>query len=95
MVDEVDRYSHVMLMISKTVDELFPETIPKLGSIRGELTRITLNDGESLKSIRNYQKIMRVLIERGIPRDSLLAYVGGGTVGGPGRICGINLQERS
>ena len=81
MVDEVDRYSHVVLMISKTVDELFPETIPKLGSIRGELTRITLNDGESLKSIRNYQKIMRVLIERGIPRDSLLAYVGGGTVG--------------
>ena len=81
MVDEVDRYGHVVLMISKTVDELFPETIPKLGSIRGELTRITLNDGESLKSIRNYQKIMRVLVERGVPRDSLLAYVGGGTVG--------------
>lgn len=68
-------------MISKTVDELFPDMIPKLGSIRGELTRITLNDGESLKSIRNYQKIMRVLIERGIPRDSLIAYIGGGTVG--------------
>jgi 3-dehydroquinate synthase len=81
MVDEVDKYSHVVMMVSKTVEELFAEAIPKLKSIRGELTKITLNDGEALKSIRNYQKIMRVLIERGIPKDSLLVYIGGGTVG--------------
>lgn len=81
MVDEVDKYSHVVLMISKTVEEIFADAIPKLKSIRGELTKITLNDGEALKSVRNYQKIMRVLIERGIPRNSLMAYIGGGTVG--------------
>ncbi len=81
MVSEADRYSHVVLMVSKTVDDLYADKIPKLTSLRGELTRIVLADGENLKNIRNYQKIIGVLIERGVERDSLVIYIGGGTVG--------------
>jgi len=81
IVSEADRYSHVVLMVSKTVDDLYADKIPKLTSLRGELTRIVLADGENLKNIRNYQKIIGVLIERGVERDSLIMYIGGGTVG--------------
>lgn len=68
-------------MVSKAVEELYENKLPKLESIRGEVTKITLNDGEELKNIRNYQKIIRILIERKVERDSLFIYVGGGTVG--------------
>jgi 3-dehydroquinate synthase len=81
IVSEADRYGHVVLMISKTVDDLYADKIPRLTSLRGELTRIVLTDGENLKNIRNYQKIIGVLIERGVERDSLIIYIGGGTVG--------------
>lgn len=81
MIEEADKYRNVVLMISKNVDELYGEKLPKLTSIKGDLTRITLVDGESLKNIRNYQKIVRVLIERRVERDSLFIYIGGGTVG--------------
>lgn len=81
ILEEVDKYPDVVLMISKAVEEIYGDKLPKLNSIRGEVTKITLNDGEDLKNIRNYQKIIRILIERKVERDSLFIYIGGGTVG--------------
>ncbi len=81
IMGEVDRYSEIVLMISKNVEQKYGDIIPKLNSVRGEVTKISLNDGEALKNIRNYQKVMRVMVERQVSRNSLLTYIGGGTVG--------------
>lgn len=81
LMAEVDKYSELVLMISKNVEQGYQDLIPKLNSVRGDVTKISLVDGESLKNIRNYQKIMRVLVERQVSRKSLLISVGGGTVG--------------
>ncbi len=78
---EVDRYSGIVVMLSKNVELSNAEILPKFNSVRGDVTKISLNDGEALKNIRNYQKIMRVLVERQVSRNSLLVYFGGGTVG--------------
>lgn len=81
LTSEADRYSEVVLMISKNVEQAYHDIIPKFDSLRGAVTKISLNDGESLKNIRNYQKIMRVLVERQVSRNAILVYMGGGTVG--------------
>ncbi len=78
---EVDKYSEIVFMVSKNVEQKYQDIIPKFNSVRGDVTKISLVDGESLKNIRNYQKIMRVLVERQVSRNSLLIYAGGGTVG--------------
>lgn len=80
-MSDVDKYSEIVFMVSKTVEQKYQDIIPKFNSVRGEVTKISLVDGESLKNIRNYQKIMRVLVERQVSRNSLLVYAGGGTVG--------------
>lgn len=81
LMSEVDKYNEIVFMVSKNVEQKYQEILPKLTSVRGDVTKISLVDGESLKNIRNYQKIMRVLVERQVSRKSLLVYAGGGTVG--------------
>lgn len=80
-MSEVDKYSEIVYMVSKNVEQTYQDILPKLTSVRGDVTKISLVDGESLKNIRNYQKIMRVLVERQVSKKSLLVYAGGGTVG--------------
>jgi len=79
--DEVGRYDTLVFMISRRVEELFGPKIPPLEDYGSSTIKITLNDGESLKTLRNYQRIIKVLVEKKVSRNSLLVYVGGGTVG--------------
>ncbi|BAB60481.1 3-dehydroquinate synthase [Thermoplasma volcanium GSS1] len=79
--EEAGKYDSIVIMISKTVEEMYANHIPDVGSFGNSVVKISLNDGESLKSLRNYQKIVKVLLERKVDRRSLLVYIGGGTVG--------------
>ena len=78
------KYDRVVMIAGSECLDKFGEYLPDLSGIRGELTKITLNFDENLKNIRNYQKIIRVMIERNIAYDSLLV-----AVGGP-RVCDIS-----
>ncbi len=71
------KYDRVVQIAGSDCMERFGSYIPDLSRIRGELTKITLNFDENLKNIRNYQKIIRVMIERNITTDSLLIGIGG------------------
>lgn len=71
------KYDRVVLIAGSDCYEKFGSHIPDLSGIRGEFTKITLNFDENLKNIRNYQKIIRVMIERNITTDSLLIGIGG------------------
>lgn len=71
------KYDRVVLIAGSDCIQKFGDYIPDLTGIRGELTKITLNFDENLKNIRNYQKIIRVMIERNITTDSLLIGIGG------------------
>ena len=77
IVEIAQRYDRVVLIAGSDCVEKFGEYIPDLSGIRGEFTKITLNFDENLKNIRNYQKIIRVMIERNITSDSLLIGIGG------------------
>lgn len=71
------KYDRVVLIAGSDCIVKFGDYIPDLSGIRGEFTKITLNFDENLKNIRNYQKIIRVMIERNIATDSLLIGIGG------------------
>ncbi len=71
------KYDRVVLIAGSDCLQKFGEHIPDLSGIRGEFTKITLNFDENLKNIRNYQKIIRVMIERNITTESLLIGIGG------------------
>lgn len=71
------KYDRVVLIAGSDCLQKFGSYIPDLSGIRGEFTKITLNFDENLKNIRNYQKIIRVMIERNITADSLLIGIGG------------------
>lgn len=77
IVDISQKYDRVVLIAGSDCFDRFGEYIPDLSGIRGELTKITLNFDENLKNIRNYQKIIRVMIERNITSESLLIGIGG------------------
>ncbi|KAA8922744.1 3-dehydroquinate synthase [Thermoplasma sp.] len=79
--EEVGHYDSLVFMISRTVEEMFGSKIPPLENYGSSTIKMTLNDGESLKTLRNYQRIIKVLVEKKVSRNSLLVYVGGGTVG--------------
>jgi len=79
--EEVGHYDSLVFMISRNVEEMFGSKIPPLENYGSSTIKITLNDGESLKTLRNYQRIIKVLVEKKVSRNSLLVYVGGGTVG--------------
>lgn len=77
LVEISQKYDRVVLIAGSDCILKFGEHLPDLSGIRGELTKITLNFDENLKNIRNYQKIIRVMIERNISSDSLLIGIGG------------------
>lgn len=77
LVEISQKYDRVVLIAGSDCIEKFGEHLPDLSGIRGEFTKITLNFDENLKNIRNYQKIIRVMIERNINSDSLLIGIGG------------------
>ena len=77
LVETSQKYDRVVLIAGSECFEKFGEHVPDLTGIRGEFTKITLNFDENLKNIRNYQKIIRVMIERNINSDSLLIGLGG------------------
>lgn len=77
IVELSQRYDRVVLIAGSDCLERFGDYIPDLSGIRGEFTKITLNFDENLKNIRNYQKIIRVMIERNITSESLLIGIGG------------------
>lgn len=77
LLETTQKYDRVVLIAGSECFEKFGEHVPDLTGIRGEFTRITLNFDENLKNIRNYQKIIRVMIERNINSDSLLIGLGG------------------
>lgn len=71
------KYDRVVQIAGSDCMERYGDYIPDLSGIRGEFTKITLNFDENLKNIRNYQKIIRVMIERNITTESLLIGIGG------------------
>ncbi len=77
LVETSQKYDRVVLIAGSECYDKFGEHVPDLTGIRGEFTKITLNFDENLKNIRNYQKIIRVMIERNINSDSLLIGLGG------------------
>ena len=80
ILDAARQYDSVVMVIGSTAADQFASHIPDLEGIRGELTKITLNEGDNLKNVRNYQKIVKVLIDRSISQDSLIIAVGCGEV---------------
>ncbi|MCL5783079.1 MAG: hypothetical protein M1476_04125 [Candidatus Thermoplasmatota archaeon] len=80
IVEISERYDRVVLITGSDTVETFSEHLPDLGGIRGELTKVMLNYDDNLKNIRNYQKIIRVMIERNISADSLIVAIGGSSV---------------
>ena len=74
--ERVNRYPHVVLMIGSSVKERFQDRIPDFSHINGLLTDMTLNEDLNLKNIRNYQKIVKVLIERKVPKEALVVAIG-------------------
>ncbi len=82
-VEIASSYTSLVLMVSSRVASLYSSIMPRLETLDKNTVVLNVQDGgESLKSIKNYQKIMRVLVEREVDRHSLLIYIGGGTVGG-------------
>lgn len=63
-------------MVGSSVIEREPDIIPDLSHLNGQLTKITLNEDINLKNIRNYQKIIKVLIDRRVPKDAVLIGMG-------------------
>lgn len=80
ILDLAGKYDSVVFVAGNTAVEKYGMHIPDLESIRGELTKIILNEGDNLKNVRNYQKIVKVLIDRNISQDSLLVALGCGEV---------------
>lgn len=74
--ERVNRYPHVVLMVGSSARENFSGSIPDFSGINGLLTEITLNEDINLKNIRNYQKIVKIMIERKIPKDSAIVAIG-------------------
>ncbi len=74
--ERVNRYPHVVLMVGSSARENLSGSIPDFSGINGLLTEITLNEDINLKNIRNYQKIVKVLIERKVPKESVIVAVG-------------------
>ncbi|EQB67710.1 MAG: 3-dehydroquinate synthase [Thermoplasmataceae archaeon] len=70
-----------IFIVSKNVDEKFQGYLPDFGKIGEGSIKFTVSDGENLKNIKSYQKIMSVMLENQIEKNSLIGYVGGGTVG--------------
>ncbi len=81
LAEEAGKYDSVIEVISKNVEELYSDHVPELQDAGPSLMKVTTNDGETLKNMRNYQKIIKLMVERKIDRNSLLVYIGGGTVG--------------
>jgi 3-dehydroquinate synthase len=77
LIETSQKYDRVVLIAGSECFEKFGDHVPDLSGIRGEYTKITLNFDENLKNIRNYQKIIRVMIERNINSDSLIIGLGG------------------
>ncbi len=77
LVETSQKYDRVVLIAGSDCFDKFGEHVPDLSGIRGEFTKITLNFDDNLKNIRNYQKIIRVMIERNINSDSLVIGLGG------------------
>ncbi len=80
ILDAARQYDSVVLVTGSSAADRFASHIPDLDGIRGELTKITLNEGDNLKNVRNYQKIVKVLIDRNASQDSLIIAVGCGEV---------------
>ncbi|EQB70484.1 MAG: 3-dehydroquinate synthase [Thermoplasmatales archaeon A-plasma] len=80
ILDTAGKYDSVVFISGSSAMEKFSHYIPDLDSIRGDLTKITLNEGDNLKNVRNYQKIVKVLIDRNVSSDSLVIALGCGEV---------------
>ena len=61
--------------------EKFPGVVPNFESFGAGVIEFIVEDGEKLKNVKNYQKIMSILLKNEVERDSLLGYIGGGSVG--------------
>ena len=80
IIDAAQKYDRVVLVTGSSILDKFSKHIPDLDGIRGELTKITLNEGDNLKNVRNYQKIIKVMIDRRITENSLLIAIGCGEI---------------
>lgn len=63
-------------MVGSSVLEKMPDLVPDFSHISGQLTKITLNEDINLKNIRNYQKIIKVMIDRRVPKDAVIISMG-------------------
>ncbi len=80
ILDTAGKYDSVVFISGSSAVEKFSRYIPDLDSVRGDLTKITLNESDNIKNVRNYQKIVKVLIDRNVSSDSLVIALGCGEV---------------
>ncbi len=66
-----------IFLVSGILRDKFPG---KMKRLEGENV-IYMDDGEAVKDIKNYENVCRKLVENDVERNSLITYVGGGTLG--------------
>jgi 3-dehydroquinate synthase len=73
--------THIALVTSATVNDLYAERVRNALSGLGPLMTIVLPDGEAHKNWSSVSKILDALVEGGADRKSLVVALGGGVVG--------------
>ncbi|MEM3675628.1 MAG: hypothetical protein QXV22_01070 [Thermoplasmataceae archaeon] len=74
--ERVNQYPHVVLITGTNTRERFANYIPEFGHVNGQLTIATLNEDENLRNMRNYQKIIKVMLDRKVPENSVVIGIG-------------------
>ncbi|MHB8371535.1 MAG: 3-dehydroquinate synthase [Thermoplasmataceae archaeon] len=79
--DYLKDYQKSIIMVSSKIEEKYSKFLPDFEKTGKGIIKFIVSDGENLKNIKNYQKIMTIMLENEIEKNSILGYVGGGTVG--------------
>ncbi|HLH85965.1 MAG TPA: hypothetical protein VKU79_03770 [Thermoplasmataceae archaeon] len=72
----MNSYPHVVLVTGTGTKERFSNYIPEFSKINGQLTIVTLNEDENLRNMRNYQKIIKVMLDRKVAAGSVVLGIG-------------------
>ncbi len=72
----IESYGKNISFVSHTLKELYKSKINAISSYKS-----FLKDGESSKSVKYFNIVMKKLIYREIERDNSISYIGGGTIG--------------
>lgn len=85
VLNHIPEYTHenqkAIFIVSSRIDQKYHDYISEFSDSGQGVIKFIVSDGENLKNIKNYQKIMSIMLQEQIEKSSLLGYIGGGTVG--------------